>query len=223
MKTLLVNLANKMKKNPYLGKFIVFEGLDGSGQSTQAAKLLEYFNEKKQTFRFGRVGAHLTKEPTSGIIGGLIRGQLSFDWKSSQECLQLLFAADRSYHLEKEIMPLLKKGVTVICDRYFFSSCAFGALELDQEWLLKVNENFLSPDLIFLLEVPPEICVDRIKRSRFAINLFEKEEILRKVWTQYQKLARKNKNTYIINGERSIDEIFEDIKQIVNKKFSLKR
>lgn len=212
-----------MKKNPYLGKFIVFEGLDGSGQSTQAAKLLEYFNEKKQIFKFGHVGVHITKEPTSGIIGGLIRGQLSFDWKTSQECLQLLFAADRAYHLEKEIIPLLEKGVTVICDRYFFSSCAFGAIELDQEWLLKVNENFLFPDLIFLLEVSPEICVDRIKRNRFEINLFEKEEILKKVWLQYQKLAQRHKNTYIINGERSVGEIFEDIKQIVNKEFNLKQ
>lgn len=212
-----------MKKNPYSGKFIVFEGLDGSGQSTQAAKLLEYLNEKKQIFKFGHSGAHITKEPTSGIIGGLIRGQLSFDWKTSQECLQLLFAADRAYHLEKEIIPLLKKGVTVICDRYFFSSCAFGAIELDQEWLLKINENFLSPDLIFLLKVSPEVCIDRIKRNRFEIKLFEKEEILKKVWLHYQKLAQKHKKTYIINGERSIEEIFKDIKKIVNKEFNLKK
>ncbi len=209
-----------MKKNPYLGKFIVFEGLDGSGQSTQASKLVDYFNEKNQIFKFGHTGAHLTKEPTSGIIGGLIRSQLSYDWKSSQECLQLLFAADRAYHLEKEILPLLERGVTVVCDRYFFSSCAFGALEADQKWLLKINENFLLPDLIFLLAVSSKICIERIKRNRFEINLFEKEEILKNVWEKYLILAHQNKNTHIINGERPINEIFEEIKEITDRKFN---
>lgn len=211
-----------MKKNLYRGKFIVFEGLDGSGQSTQAAKLLDYFNQKKELFKPYHLGVHITKEPTSGIIGGLIRGQLSFDWKSSQECLQLLFAADRAYHLEKEIVPLLKKGITIICDRYFFSSCAYGAIETDQEWLLKINDKFLLPDLVFLLKVKPKTCIERIKKNRFAINLFEKEALLKKVWVNYQKLAQRYKNTYIIDGERPIDEIFEDIKRIVNSKFNLK-
>lgn len=109
-----------MKNNTYPGKFIVFDGLDGSGQSTQAGKLVDFLNLPEQKLKFGHTGVQVTKEPTSSLIGGLIRSQLTHEWKSSQECLQLLFSADRAHHLEKEIIPLLERGVTVICDRYFF-------------------------------------------------------------------------------------------------------
>jgi len=118
-----------MIKNPYPGKFIVFEGLDGSGSSTQASKLRDWLNRAQKELILGKPRAQLTKEPTNNIIGGLIRGQLTGDWKTRPECLQLLFAADRSHHLEREIIPLLKDGVTVISDRYFFSTIAFGAAE----------------------------------------------------------------------------------------------
>lgn len=201
-----------MKKNPYCGKFIVFEGLDGSGQSTQAKLLKDFLISQK-------IRTHETKEPTANLIGGLIRGQLTNDWKSSQECLQLLFAADRAHHLEKEIIPLLKKGITVISDRYFFSTIAFGATEIeDWNWLLKINERFLMPDLIFLLKVSPRVCLERIKQSRFEVELFEKEELLAKVWQNYEKLAKKFKNVYLLNGERPINEVFEGVKKIVTKK-----
>ncbi len=205
-----------MIKNPYPGKFIVFEGLDGSGQSTQAAKLVDYLDDKKQTSRFGYSGAYLTKEPTASLIGGLIRGQLTHDWQSSLECLQLLFAADRAYHLEKEIIPLLEKGVIVISDRYFFSSFAYGALKLNQEWLFKINQNFLLPDITFFIDVAPKICVERIRKNRYRAALFEKEEVLDGVWKNYKKLAKKFQNFYIINGEKSVDRVFEDIKTIID-------
>jgi len=80
-----------MLKNPYPGKFIVFDGLDGSGMSTQAQKLVEFLNKKEQKLKFGHTGAYLTKEPTSSLIGGLIKSQLTHEWKSSPECLQLFF------------------------------------------------------------------------------------------------------------------------------------
>jgi dTMP kinase len=207
-----------MHKNIYPGKFIVLDGLDGAGQSTQAGKLVDYLSEKKQKLKFGHTGVHSTKEPTSGLIGGLIRGQLTHDWKSSQECLQLLFAADRARHLGKEILPLLERGVIVICDRYFFSSFAFGALDLKQNWLFQINQNFLLPDITFFLKVSPKICAERIKRNRYEITLFEKEEIAIKVWKNYQKLNKKFKNVYIINGEKPVDKVFEQIKTIIDRK-----
>jgi len=194
-----------MYKNTYPGKFIVFDGLDGAGQSTQAAKLFDYLDEKKQKTRFGHSGVQITKEPTGNLIGGLIKGQLTHDWKSSPECLQLLFAADRAHHLEKEVIPLLEKGVDVICDRYFFSSFAFGSLNLNMDWLIKINHNFLLPDITFFLKVSPKVCIERIKRTRYEINLFEKEEITGKVWDNYKKLSKKFKNVYIINGEQPVD------------------
>lgn len=123
-----------MYKNPYTGKFIAFEGLDGAGSTTQAGKLTVYLKERLKK-------VHLTKEPTNNLIGGLIRGQLTKEWRTGPECLQLLFTADRAHHLEKEVIPLLKQEITVITDRYFFSSVAFGSLGIDdRDWLRKMLE-----------------------------------------------------------------------------------
>jgi len=204
-----------MQKNPYKGKFIVFDSLDGAGNSTQVKLLADYLNKiGKRT--------HITKEPTSGLIGGLIKSQLTHDWKSSQICLQLLFSADRAYHLEKEIVPLLRKGINVISDRYFFSTMAYGNLEInDLDWLIEINKKFILPDLTFFLKVSPKICIERIKKDRFEITLFEKEKVLEKVWQNYEILAKKFKNVFVIDGERSIDEISEEIRDIVKKKLKI--
>lgn len=197
-----------MQKNPYLGKFIVFEGLDGSGTTTQANLLFKYL--KKQGKK-----VYLTGEPTRSLIGGLIEGQISGDWKSTPECLQLLFTADRAHHLEKGIIPLLKKGITVICIRYILSTLAYGNLDIkDEKWLMTINKKFIWPDITFLLKVSPKICIQRIKKERFHKELFEKEEKLKGVYKNYLKFAKKFKNLYIINGERPIPQVFEEIKKL---------
>lgn len=211
-----------MQKNPYQGKFIVFEGLDGSGSTTQASKLRSFLNENSKEFILGRSSAHLTKEPTNNIIGGLIRGQLTGDWKTQPECLQLLFSADRAHHLEKEIIPLLKDGVHVISDRYFLSTVAFGASEIeDMDWLMQINNRFILPDITLLLRVSPETCIGRINKDRFHIELFEKEEALAKVWQNYEKLAGIFENVYIINGEKSVEEVHENIKALLQDKLNI--
>jgi dTMP kinase len=201
-----------MIKNHHKGKLIVFDSLDGAGSSTQVKLLADYLN------KIGR-RTHATKEPTSYLIGGLIKSQLTHDWKSSAVCLQLLFSADRAYHLEKEIIPLLKKGINVISDRYFFSTMAYGGLEIkDIDWLIEINKKFLMPDIAFFLKVSPKVCIERIKKDRFEITLFEKEKILEKVWKNYEILAKKFKNVYVIDGERSIEEIANEIREIAIKK-----
>lgn len=208
-----------MIKNNYPGKFIVFEGLDGSGQSTQAGKLVDFLNLPEQKLKFGHTGAHLTKEPTSSLIGGLIRSQLTHDWKSSQECLQLLFCADRAHHLEKEIILLLEKGVIVVCDRYFFSTIAFGSLDIkDRDWLLNLNKNFLLPNFTFLLKVSSKICIERISKTRYGMTLFEQEEKLGKVWENFERLSKEFENIYVINGERPVDKISQEIIEILTSK-----
>ena len=157
---------------------------------------------------------HLTAEPTASLIGGLIRSQLAHEWKSSPECLQLLFTADRAHHLEGEIIPLLQRGITVICTRYVLSTLAYGNLGIrDGEWLQNINEKFILPDNIFLLKVSPRICISRIKKERFHQELFEKEEKMRKILINYFKFAKKFKNIRILNGEKPIDEVFKEIKK----------
>lgn len=193
-----------MRKNPYPGKFIVFEGIDGSGKSTQAGLLFHYLKEKGKR-------VHSTSEPTQYLIGGLIKSWLVGDWKSTPDCLQLLFAADRAYHLDKEIIPLLKKGVSVICDRYFLSTLAYGAIDLDLDWLMTLNQNFIEPDITFLLKVSPKDCLLRMQKERFFLNLFEEEEKLKKIWRNYQVLTKKYKNIYTIDAKKTINEVSQEI------------
>ncbi|MFH1401582.1 MAG: dTMP kinase [Parcubacteria group bacterium] len=198
-----------MKKNPYSGKFIVFEGLDGSGQTTQADLLFKYLkNQGKKVY--------LTAEPTTFLIGGLIKSQLAGEWKSSNECLQLLFTADRAYHLEKEIIPLLKKGITVICTRYILSTLAYGSLGVkDSDWLMKINKHFILPNKTFFLKTPPKVCISRIKKERFHEELFENEEKFKEVSRNYLKFIKKFSNIYIINGNNSVQKVHNDVKKYI--------
>ena len=200
-----------MIKNKYKGKFIVIEGLDGAGSFTQVMRVANFLKERNKKI-------HITKEPTNSLIGGLIRGQLTGDWKSSPECLQLLFAADRAHHLDKELIPLLKRGINVISDRYFFSTIAFGSTEIkDKEWLININDRFIIPDLTILVKVSPKICIKRIKGSRFQIELFEKEKKLQKTWENYKKLVEEFDNIKIVNGERKVEEISYEIINLIEK------
>lgn len=198
-----------MRKNPYPGKFVVFEGLDGSGKSTQVDLLLKFIRENKKKVSY-------TAEPTQYLIGGLIKSWLANDWKSTPECLQLLFAADRAHHLEKEIIPLLKKSVAVICDRYLFSTLAYGGLDINMDWLSCINERFILPDMTLFIDVSPKICIERMKNERFSAELFEKEEKLKKVRDNFKKISKKFEKFYIIDGEKSIEDVFSQIKNIIS-------
>lgn len=200
-------MKEKIKGN---GKFIVFEGLDGSGQTTQAKMLVDYLEKKKKRVL-------LTKEPTDNIIGGLIRGALKKNWHPSNECLQLLFSADRAFHLQNEILPALRKGFFVISDRYLFSTIAFGGIDCNIQWLESLNKNFLLPNIIFLLKVSPEECIRRLKKSRFGLELFEEKEKMQKVWKNYEKLTKKYKNIMMIDGMQKKEKVFEDVKEKLKK------
>lgn len=200
-----------MIKNTHPGLFIAFEGLDGSGASIQASLLASIL--KQEGYR-----THLTKEPTDYLIGGLIKGSLTGEWKTNAETLQLLFAADRDHHLHKEIIPKLEAGFVVISDRYAFSSIAYGSLEIDDiNWLEGVNERFIEPNLTFVIKVRPKICALRLKQSRYELELFREEEKLSKVWKAYERLAEKYKNVFIIDGEQEEMDIIKEILKIVHR------
>lgn len=192
------------------GKFIVLEGLDGAGTTTQANLLIDYLKKKE-------LKVCVTKEPTDNIIGGLIRGQLTKHWKTSPLCLQLLFAADRASHLEKDIKPALKKGAIVLCDRYVLSSLAFGGIDVDIEWLKQINSKFPVPDLTIFLDTEPDECIKRMQKSRFSLELFEEKTKLRKVKENYLKIIKRFKNLVVVDGNRPIPNIFTDIRKAVEK------
>ena len=198
-----------------LGKFIVFEGLDGSGISTQSGLLYDYFSKKgKKTV--------LTKEQTNGLIGGLIKAGLRHEWKTTPLALQLLFAADRSHHLDKQINPAINNGKIVICDRYILSTLAFGSLDVDMQFLKEINSKFPAPDITFILDVLPKICLQRITKSRFHAELFEEEEKFNKIRKAYLSLKNYFPNTFVIDGNRSIEEVHKDIIKIVEEQIKEK-
>ena len=201
-----------MQKNKYPGLFIAVEGLDGSGLSTQARLLLNYFRKNGNK-------AFATKEPTDNVIGGLIRGALTGVYRMPPEGLQLLFTADRTHHLDRQIIPALKRGDIMITDRYLWSTIAFGGNKLDRDWLLTLHKYVIMPDVTVLLRVPPKVCIERIAQDRFDFELFEKESELKKVWRNYKWLANKFKKEFIIvDGVGSTEEILE---RIVDKILSI--
>jgi len=192
------------------GKFIVFEGLDGAG-STEQAELLRGALEERG------LKVLLTKEPTNNVIGGIIRGALTKDWLLSNKGMQLLFCADREHHLQRDILPSLERGEVVICDRYIFSTLAFGALESDMWWLRSLNSDFPPPDLTFILDVDPEFCIQKLNQARFSFELFGDYERLEKVRSNYKLLAKEYSNTFIIDATKDKDSILNEILSVVDK------
>ena len=198
-----------MNKKPL---FIVMEGLDGSGDSTQAGLLEKYFEDRKRKVL-------LTKEPyIESKSGKKIRKVLEKKIKMGLKDLQDLFTENRKEHLEKLIIPSLKKGIIVICDRYYFSTFAFGAASgVDLEYLIDKNKKFLHPDMTFILDVDPRIAIRRIEKRGKPRELFEKAEKLTKIRNFYKTFPKRFKNVYTINGEKSINEVFKQIKRRLEK------
>ncbi|MCW1304410.1 MAG: dTMP kinase, partial [Candidatus Parvarchaeota archaeon] len=166
----------------------------------------------------------LTKEPTIGLIGGLIKAALKNEWKTSPLAMQLLFTADRAHHIDMEILPAIDKGKIVISDRYFFSTFAYGeASGLDVEWLKKLNSKFPMPDLTIFIDVPVDVSIERIKASRFEMELFEEKEKLEKIRKAYLKIAEiyNSDKTVVIDGTKSVEEIHAKIVKIVADKLKI--
>lgn len=191
--------------------FIAIEGLDGAGLSTHAGLLNEYLIKKgKKTF--------LTKEPTNGLIGGLVKAALKKEWSANNLALQTLLVADRAQHLGSEIEPVLKKNVIVICDRYMLSSIAYGSLDIPLQHLKQLNSMFRKPDITIILDVHPKIAMERLKTSRYSVEMFETEQYLTQVRKNYLSLKNFFTNTFVIDANNPVDQVFKDILKSVEKK-----
>jgi len=163
---------------PYPGYFIVLEGIDGSGSTTQAQRLVQHFTERGKVARF-------TCEPSVGHVGKLLRaaierrlqdegGSHRFDWAT----MALLFAADRLDHLATEVVPALDRGEIVVCDRYTLSSLVYQSLTAPQgqavlPWIAALNERAILPDACIVLQVPAAEAAKRRHSRGGAEELFE--------------------------------------------------
>ena len=200
--------------------FIVLEGCDGSGLTTQTKLLSEALKRAKM-----KVWA--TKEPTKSEIGILIRKILAKQEKNEKmedamydaKALALLFAADRMMH-QKEIRKRLSEGYIVISDRYLLSSYVYQVEEgLPFEWVKCINEGCIAPDITFVLNVPPEVCMERLK-GRKNFEIFENEAKLRKIHKRYLKLASLMENVFVIDGDRPKEEVLADILECLKRKYA---
>ena len=193
------------------GRFIVFEGIDGSGKSTQIKKI----SKRLQGFGYK---IYSTFEPTDGPIGSLIRQMLSGKVATDQRTIASLFAADRTDHLVNKVNGIrhrVDQGEIVICDRYYFSSYAYHAQYIDMKWVIhanSLNAEILRPDVTIFIDVDPDICLERIKSSRSSFEMYEKLDIMKKVRANYFKAfdALKGLETIAIIDGNSTMEIVED-------------
>ena len=205
-----------MYQHSYPGRFIVFEGPDGAGSRFQAENLAETLTNKDKT-------VWLTEEPYEEVqSGNLIREILQKkELDADPDILQKLYIKNRREHLE-EIEKHLEKGETVICSRYFFSTVAYGEADgLNKEDLLKANEDFMMPDLIYLMKLDVDQCIDRIVDRGNPTEKFETREYLEKVIEYYDDLKNLFPEiTRFINAEPSKEDVAKEIRMEFKKMFS---
>lgn len=200
--------------------FIVFEGLDGSGKSTQISML-------KDKLKLTGRKVYVTAEPTNSATGGLIRDALSNNYKREPSELASLFLTDRISHNVNPVWGIkkaLKEGSDVICDRYYYSSFAYQSLGTDLKWLMDMNLNcpqILKPDLCIYLDVDPEQCKNRVDSERNHLEIFEEDKkIMIKIRNQFFDVFNKlcdSENIRIVNANKPINEVADDILKIVTE------
>jgi dTMP kinase len=188
------------------GTFICIEGLDGSGKTTHAYRLVQNL----QTKGFEAV---YTTEPSEGEIGKFIRASVLQGKKRVPRVVEaLLFAVDRVEHLERDVKPALKNGKIVISDRCVYSSLAYqGAAGLDLEWIEEINRFSLPPDLAIYIDVPPEIVVKRIRRKK---SVMERLETQRRVKEVYMKFVDDEK-LISIDGDRKKSQVEQNLLNVI--------
>jgi dTMP kinase len=188
------------------GIFICIEGLDGSGKTTHAHRLVR--NLQKKGF-----DAIYTTEPSRGEYGKFIRASVLQGKKRVPRVMEaLLFAVDRVEHLEKTVKPALKEGKIVVSDRCVYSSLAYqGAAGLDLEWIEEINRFALSPDLVIYIDVPSEVVVKRIRRKK---SVMERLETQRKVKEVYMKFVDNGK-LMPIDGDKTKGEVEQSILSVI--------
>jgi dTMP kinase len=199
---------------PKAGRLVVLEGIDGSGTTTQVARLAD-------RLRTARVQVRATHEPSDGPVGTLVRqvltgriivpGGRAPGWAT----MALLFAADRMDHVESEIEPFVSAGGVIVSDRYDASSLAYQSVSSGTEsrdaveWIRSLNRYVRRPDLTIVLDLQPEEAAERRLRRGEAAQLYEQNEVQRALSVFYRDLAKHmpQDRIVVIDGSGSIDEV----------------
>lgn len=202
------------------GKFIVFEGTDGSGKSTQMKQLGKYLKGRG-------IACSLTHEPTDSPFGGILRACLTGRIDTDERAIAALFAADRLDHITNGVNGILRQldaGITVLCDRYYFSSLAYNGGAVSAEWVAQLNAPamaLLRADLTVFLDLPPEESMKRVSR-RGETERYESLENLRRVRDAYFAAFERygaGENIAVIRSEEDRDRTQAAIRREVAKVF----
>ncbi len=201
-----------------MGKFIVFEGLDGSGKTSQIEILAKNLREKGEK-------VYVTAEPTNYETGNYLRRILSECRQKDIYLQAALFLADRIEHIthpEHGVKKRLDEGYTVICDRYYYSSMAYQGTNQggSSKWVENLNMNcpsLIKPDICIFLDVNPTVCKERIDAARDNIELYEKSTAqmsnIRCGFMEVFENMKKNygHNIIVIDANREINTISKEI------------
>jgi len=203
-------IATFKNRREVLKNFVVFEGLDGAGTTTQ----LHLLEEK---FRDSGVDCFITCEPTEHPIGKIIRNVLEKSAQVDPYTLAYLFAADRNEHLTSGDTGILKKldeGAYVVTDRYLFSSLAYQSLHCGFDFVYSLNRYFPLPEHLFFIDVPVELCQERME-GRGGREIFDESEAQARILQLYEQSMEKYRETdmniHRIDGRMKKEEIREKI------------
>lgn len=200
------------------GRFVVLEGLDGAGTTTQARLLGERLRADGRR-------VHVTAEPSGGPVGALVRQVLTKriagpDGGVDPAAMALLFAADRLDHVDAEIAPRIARGVDVVSDRFTLSSLAYqGITTGDMGWVEVVNARAAVPDVTVFLEVRPAVAMARRRAASDTPELYEVSGFQRRVAKGYARaLARlqaTGQHVVVLDGERPVEEVARAVHRAV--------
>ena len=208
-----------MKKCEKRGRFIVLEGIDGAGKTTQAELLSAHLTAKgRRVFR--------TAEPTSLPTGVALREALGGKIKKTECEMAAMFVLDRiahNVHPTEGLRAVLNGGQDIICDRYYYSTLAYQGHSTDYGWTRSMNldcPEIMKPDLCIYLDLTPEQSLDRISRGRESVEIYENLETLGRVRDAFMRVFAdlgERDNIKIVNAYRSPQEIAEEIAKIVDE------
>lgn len=232
---------------PYRGLLLALEGIDGSGTTTQAARLVQRLDASASGSQ--RPTAHLTCEPSRGPIGQLLRQVLANERQLGAKTTALLFAADRLDHLDVEVEGCLRRGQDVVSDRYVYSSLAYQSVQMPMAWVFQINAQAPSPDLAIYLRVSPEVAGRRRQQRGEPAQLFDHLALQQQIASCYDELLGsaphggtwrpghdghwrrdglprshfgRTVDVAVIDGERSVEQVHEHLWSLVKALRQLK-
>ena len=206
----------KLTQNTYKGKLIVFEGTDGAGKTTLINQTYKYLKDK-----YPDKEIILLKQPTDEARNNRLFQKMMFDENHENinyRAVQLLTLSDRVQHNHEVIIPALKEGKIIICDRYIYTSIANMKARnyRNENWFYLASKEIIKPDISFLAFVEPEIAISRIKAREEEKDRYLDESLLHRVTNEFLLLALQE-DLKVIDSSTSSDITFKYIKKELDK------